>query len=142
PQDKGVQWPLDVLDAQMAEILERVWQFIPDLLVHRLGNADAVRLRQSFQPSRDVNAVAVDVLRFGDHVAEIYPDPQADTLMFCNIEIAPAHAALHLDRAGHRVHDAAELDQHAVAGIFDDAAVVLSKPWVQQLATMRDEAPV
>jgi hypothetical protein len=38
------------------------------------------------------------------------------------IGIAHGHAALHVDRAAHRVHDAGELHQDAVAGSFKDAA--------------------
>ena len=36
-----------------------------------------------------------------------------------------AIAALHLDRAAHRIDDAGELDQQAVAGGLDDAAAML-----------------
>src|SRR5580700_11206105 len=117
-----MQWSGNVLDAQMAKILERVWQFIPYLFVDSLGNADAVRLRQPLQPGRDVDAVAIDVLGLGDHVAEIDADAQADALVFRDVMVAAAHCALHLDSAAYRRHDATELDQHAIAGIFDDAA--------------------
>ena len=36
--------------------------------------------------------------------------------------VALGHLALHLDRAAHRIDDAGELDEHAVAGRLDDAA--------------------
>src|ERR1700730_13825335 len=39
-------------------------------------------------------------------------------------------------------HTAADLHQHAVAGIFDNAAVMFADLRVQQLAAMRHEAPV
>ena len=39
--------------------------------------------------------------------------------------VALGHRPLHLDGAAHRVDDAAELDQHPVAGGLDDAAAML-----------------
>ena len=51
-----------------------------------------------------------------------------------HVGIALAHAALDLGGAGDRVHHARELDQHAVAGQLDDAALVLGDPGVDQLA--------
>src|SRR5258708_13925774 len=106
----------------MTEILERVWQFIPDLLVDRLRDADPVRLRQSFEPRGDIDAVAVDVLGLGNHVAEVDADAQTDALVLYDIEIAAAHRALHLDRAGHRRHPAAELHQPPLPRLLDIAS--------------------
>jgi hypothetical protein len=39
--------------------------------------------------------------------------------------VAGDHLALQFDRAAHRVDDAGELDEEAVAGGLDDAAAVL-----------------
>ena len=48
--------------------------------------------------------------------------------------VALGHAALDLDRAAHRVDDAGELDQQAVAGDLDDAAAMLRDLGVDELA--------
>ena len=53
--------------------------------------------------------------------------------------IALGHPALHRDRAGDGVDDARELDQHAVAGGLDDAAVVLGDLRIDQFAAMRSK---
>ena len=53
--------------------------------------------------------------------------------------VALGHRLLHLDRAAHRIDDAGELDQQAVAGGLDDAAVVLGDLRVDQLAAERFE---
>ncbi len=53
---------------------------------------------------------------------------------------ALGHRLLHLDRAAHRVDDAGELDQHAVAGGLDDAAAVLGDLRIEELAAQRLEA--
>ena len=54
--------------------------------------------------------------------------------------IALGHAALHLDRAAHRIDDAGELHQQAVAGGLDDAAAVFGDLRIDQLAPMALEA--
>ena len=51
--------------------------------------------------------------------------------------VAQRHLALHLDRAAHRVDDAGELDQQAVAGGLDDAAAMLGDLGVDQFAAER-----
>ena len=53
---------------------------------------------------------------------------------------APRHPALNLGGAGHRVDDAVELDQHAVAGRLDDAAAVLGDGGIDELEAMGLEA--
>ena len=51
--------------------------------------------------------------------------------------VALGHLALHLDRAAHRIDDAGELDQQAVAGGLDDAAAMLGDLGVDQFAPKR-----
>ena len=48
-------------------------------------------------------------------------------------------AALDLDGAAHSIDDAAELDDRAVAGALDDAAVVDGDCGIDQIATERPE---
>ena len=48
--------------------------------------------------------------------------------------VALDHAGLHLDRAAHGVDNAAELDDDAVAGALDDAAVMGGDGRVDQVA--------
>ena len=53
-----------------------------------------------------------------------------------------AIALLNFDRTAHRVDDAGEFRQHAVAGGLDDAAVMLADLRVDEPAQMRLEALV
>ena len=53
--------------------------------------------------------------------------------------IAVDHPALNLGGAAHRVDDAGEFRQHAVAGGLDDPAVMLGDLRIDQLAEMRLE---
>ena len=57
-----------------------------------------------------------------------------------HVGIALAHLALDFGGAGHRIHHARELDQHAVAGDLDDAALMLGDLGVDQFAPMRFSA--
>src|SRR5262249_29248849 len=63
-------------------------------------------------------------------------DAKGDPLVFRHVGIARGHAFLYLDRAAHRLDDAWELDQDAVAGRLDHATSVLCDLGIDQLATM------
>ena len=52
-------------------------------------------------------------------------DAEFDAPVGRHVGVALRHSALHLDGAAHRIDDAGELDQDAVAGGLDDAAAVL-----------------
>src|SRR5271154_442669 len=111
-----MHWPLDVLYGLLTEVVEPVRQLVPNLVVHDLRNADSVRLGQAFQPGRDIDAIAEDVVRLDDHVAQIDTDAKPDALVLRHVGIAAGHAALYFDSAQHRFDDARKLDEHAVAG--------------------------
>jgi hypothetical protein len=56
-----------------------------------------------------------------------------------DIGVARGHVALHLDGAAHRIDDAGEFDEKAVAGGFDDAPVTLADPRVGDLMPPRSQ---
>ena len=119
-------------------ILEGEIELVAHLLVHRRamtqmppGSASA------FEPRRDVDAVAEDVAVLDDDVADIDADAELDAPLRRHVGVALGHPALHLDGAAHRIDDAGELDQQAVAGGLDDAAAVLGDLRIDQLAAMR-----
>ena len=51
-------------------------------------------------------------------------DAEIDATILRQPRVALDHGVLNLDRAAHRVDDAAEFDDRAVAGALDEAAVV------------------
>jgi hypothetical protein len=67
-------------------------------------------------------------------------DAEFDALGGRDLGVARDHRALHLDRTAHRVDDAGEFDQQAVAGRFDDAAAVLGDLRVTKLAADRPQS--
>jgi hypothetical protein len=87
------------------------------------GNIDAI-----------AHQVAVTLL---DDVAQMYPDAKLDAALGRNPGVAFNHAVLHFDRAAHRVHHAAELNNGSIAGSLDDAAVVHGDYGINQIAADR-----
>jgi hypothetical protein len=66
---------------------------------------------QGFQPRRDVDAVAEDVLALRNYIAEVDAHSELDPLLDWSSRIALDHPALHLDPAAHSIDDARELGQ-------------------------------
>ena len=126
--------PGDVLDLLLAQILEDKGQPVAHVIMHRTGDEHPAGLGQGFDPRGDVDAVAIDVVVLDDHVAEIDADAQLDAVVRRDTGVALGHRLLHLDRAAHRIDDAGELDQQAVAGGLDDAAMVLGDFRIDELA--------
>ena len=133
-------WASDVLDAPLAQVLESEGQLVTDLVAHHSRDADLAGLCQSFQASCDVDAVAKDIVILNDDVAEIDPDPKPDAAVLGCAGFAVDHCPLQFHGTAHRVDDAREFRQHAIAGILDDAAGMLADLWVDELAAMRLEA--
>jgi hypothetical protein len=104
-----------------------------------LGQTDRARLADALKPGGDVDTIAHQIaVRLFDHVAEMDADAELDAAIFRHADVALDHAALHLDGATHGVDDAAELDEAAVAGALDDAAVMRGDGGIDEIAT---EAP-
>jgi hypothetical protein len=111
--------------------LSRIWSFAA------LDMHTPPGFAERFQACRDVDAVAKDIVAVDDDVADVDPHPEHDLPFRSDARVAPDHAALDLDRAGDRIHDAGEFHQHPIAGGLDDAAVVLGNAAVDQFAAVR-----
>ena len=74
-----------------------------------------------------------------EYFADVNPHAELDALRRWHGLVAGRHLALHVDRATHRVDNASELDQEAVAGGLDDASAMLTDFRIDQLAPMRLE---
>jgi len=127
----------DVLDFPCPEVLESQAQLVEHIVADRAADANAAGLRQRLQTRRDVDAVTKNIVVIDDDVADVDADPEVDALLGRQTRIPLGHAALHVDRAAHRVDDAGELQQQSIAGSLDDPAVVLSDLGVDQLAPVR-----
>jgi hypothetical protein len=133
---KDADGPGDVLDTLFPCVLEGIGKFVADMVPYRAGDADPTGLGERLQPRGDVDAVAVDVTAFGDHIAEIDTDPEDDPLLLGDVGIAVEHRPLHLDSAADSIDNAGKFDEHSVAGSLYDPAVVLFDLWIDELAAM------
>jgi hypothetical protein len=93
--------------------------------VRVIGNADATRFGDPFQPRGDVDAIAEDVVVVDDDIANVNADPEFDTLVQRHPGFLLGHAGLNFDGAARGIDRAGELHQKAVPGRFDDPAPML-----------------
>ena len=140
PDIEHADRPGDVLDLLLAPVVEGEVELVADLVAHDAADADPAGLGQGFEPCGDIDAVAVDVVLIADDVAEIDADAELDPPLRRDGGVAHGHLALHVDRAAHRIDDAAELHQQAVAGGLDDAAAMLLDLGVGQFAPQHLQA--
>jgi hypothetical protein len=107
-----------------------------DLPVGILGQANRTRFTNPFQPRRDVDSIAHQVaVALLDPVAEMNADSKFDALFGRYLGVALDHRPLDFHRAVHRIDDAAEFNDAAVASTLDDAAVVHGDCRIDQVAS-------
>ena len=115
----------DVLELRRTEIADRQIEPSLNLPEGLLRQADRAGLGDALQPRGDVDAVAHQVaVALLDHIAKMNADAELDASLRREAGVALDHAVLHFDRATHGVDHTAKLDESAVAGAFDDAAVM------------------
>ena len=125
----------DVLELRRAEICDRHVEPAAHLAVGVLGKTDRARLGDAFQSRGDVDAVAHQIaVGLLDDVAQMNADPEFDAALGRQAGVALDEAVLHLDGAAHGVDHAAEFDEAAVAGAFDDAPMMGSDGGIDQIA--------
>ena len=136
----GSHWPSDVLEFFLSEIDELFLEAVTHLPIGVLGKTDAARISNAFKTRGDVDAVAHQVaVALLDHIAEMDADPELDATLGRQASVALDHAVLHLDGAADGIDHAAELDEDAVAGPLDDAAVMQGDGRVDQIAAERPQ---
>ena len=106
-----------------------------------LGKTDRAGRGDPFQSRGDVDAVAHEVaVGLLDDVAKVNADPEFYAALGRQAGVALDEAILHLDGAAHGVDHAAELDEAAVAGALDDAAMVRGNGGIDQIAAQSPKA--
>ena len=103
--------PGDVLELLLAHVLEGEVELAAASSCTRAETQMPPGSASAFEPRRDVDAVAEDVVVLDDDVAQVDADAELDALVGRDAGVALGHLALHLDGAAHRVDDAGELDQ-------------------------------
>jgi hypothetical protein len=83
------------------------------------------------------HTVAEDVVAVDSYVTDINSD--AERNLFRSISVALGHFSLHMHRAGYSFDGACKLDQHSVAGRFDDVTTMGGYCWVNNSRSGRLE---
>jgi len=100
-------------------------QLVLDVIVNAPGDADASGIRQTLQLGRDVDAIAVKISIFLDHIPQVDPDPEGHPGRFHQFLVPCLNFLLDLHGALNSIHDASELGEKAVPVSHHDAAPVL-----------------
>jgi hypothetical protein len=110
------------------------------LAIGVLGQTDRAGLGDAFQTRGNIDAVAHEVaVALLNDIAEMNANPELDALLGQHAGVALDHSGLDFDRAAHGVDHAAELDDQAVAGALDDAAVMGGDGGFDQIAAQTPE---
>src|SRR6478736_3974653 len=91
-----------------------------------IGQAGPARFRDALKAGSNVDAITEYVVVIENDVTDVNADAKFDPLILRHGDILLSHTALDFNRIAHRIDCAGKLDQHAVAGRFDDAASMRS----------------
>jgi hypothetical protein len=111
----------NVLHRLVAHVFELQRKPVSDLVAHCLRHADASGGGERLQPRSDVDAVAVDAIGIGQHIAEVDADAVAHAPRFGQARVGFFHCTLDVDRALHCAHNGGKFGQHRISGRVDDA---------------------
>ena len=79
-----------------------------NLIVDLPRNANSAGLRDTFKTRRYVHAVAVNIVAFHDHIAQMHADAQNQRMAARSVRIAGIHVTLNFRRATDGLDDAGE----------------------------------
>jgi hypothetical protein len=120
----------------LAYILKGNLELASYVFLNASRNANAARLSYPFQTYRYVHSIAENVAVLDDDIANIDANAELDPPLPRQVGVAFSHAALHIKRAAHGVHHAAELSQDSVAGILNNASAVFANLGIDKGAQM------
>ena len=136
-----MDWLGDVLERRSAEIADLEIKPLLHLPVSVFGKTNRPRLRDALEPRGDIDPISHQVAVGLLHdVPEMDANAELDAAFRRQASVTLDHAGLDFDGAADRVHHAAELDNAALPGALDDAAVVERDGWVDQVAAERPQA--
>src|SRR5262249_10059202 len=132
-QRKGVDGARYVLKPELAKIVDRHVDPCADYLAQGIRNHDAACRRILLETGRNVDAGAVDVFGFDDHVADIETHAHLNSAILRLSRFTLRNFALDLERAAQGVDGAVEGRDKSVASIAYDASSVGNDAWVDDL---------
>ena len=109
------------------------------VLVRRARNGHPAGFRDAFQPRRNIDAVAKNILALDQHVAEVDADPVEDALRLESALVAGRHLLLHRQGALDRCDHGREFNEHPVARGFEQPPAVGGNDWLSGFAPLAHE---
>ena len=111
--------------SSFSEIGEAFHHTVTHLSIGVFRKADTARISNPFQARCDVDAISHQVaVALLDYISEMDADPELDATFRWQTSVTLQHAVLYLDCAANGVNHAAEFKEDAVAGPFDDTAMM------------------
>ena len=104
------------------------------LLVGLGRDREAAGARHGFEADGNVDIVTEDLVLVGDDVAHVDAEAKLHGAIGGQMVIALRHQRLHRDRGLGGADDRGELQQEAVAGVFDDAAAMIEDDGMDRAA--------
>jgi hypothetical protein len=104
------------------------------LVADRARYEHAARFSERFEPRRDVDTVAENVVAVDDDVSYVDAHAKLDAFVGRHRGVAFRRATLQINCAPYGIHHARELDQSSVAGGLDNTSAVLLDIGINEFA--------
>src|ERR1700756_3563822 len=105
-----------------------------EVVAHTPGDVGLTGFREALQPSRNIDAVAVDITIIDDHVAGIYTDAEPYPAVGIGFSLATSQFTLYFEGTGYRVGGAVKFDQKSVTHRSDQPTTKLGDFGLDQIA--------
>jgi len=128
-----------ILQGLRTHIIKYTFDLAADLPISVIRNAHSAGIGYSFKTSRNIDAIAKNIVVIEDDVTDMNANSKFDPFVLWHVGIPIGHAALDVGRAPRRIDGAGKLDQHAVPGGLDDATAMRGNRRVENGFTERFE---
>src|SRR5580704_6708668 len=100
----------DILQGLRSYIIKYNFDFAADLPISVIQNTDSTGIRYSFKASRDIDAIAKNIIVVKDDITDVDANSKFDPFVLRHVGILINHAALDIGCAPRRIDGAGELD--------------------------------
>ena len=121
---KCLHRPLNVLESEIALILQYQFQFSRYRVMDGARDDYATDRSLCLEASRDVHTIAIEVVSFDDQIPQMDSDAECHAIEFALVPVHVRDPLLKLDRRTKRSHRTRELGQHPIAGQLNNASAI------------------
>jgi hypothetical protein len=120
----------NIFDPSFSSVLEQKAGVTFELVADTPGNVYFTWLCETLQPSRNIDAVPVDVVLIDDHVTSVDANAEPDTPIAGNGGVMIDQRVLDIEPAAYRGYCAIKLDQEGIALGPDQTTALLLDSWL------------